>query len=78
VMNAADLIADAQLAARDWFLQVGDDRLPGLPFRYARGGGTVRARGPRLGDANASWFGRAAQTPPALDPASIGTAYAIA
>jgi crotonobetainyl-CoA:carnitine CoA-transferase CaiB-like acyl-CoA transferase len=78
VMNAADLIADAQLAARNWFLQVGDDRLPGLPFHYARGGGAVRARGPRLGDANATWFGRAGQALPDLDPASIGTAYAIA
>ncbi|MFC4251003.1 CaiB/BaiF CoA-transferase family protein [Sinimarinibacterium flocculans] len=78
VMNAAELIADAQLAARGWFLQVGDDRLPGLPFRYARGGGAVRARGPRLGDANAHWFGAAGQTPPALHPDSIGTAYAIA
>jgi crotonobetainyl-CoA:carnitine CoA-transferase CaiB-like acyl-CoA transferase len=78
VMNAADLIADAQLAAREWWLQAGDDRLPGLPFLYARGGGAVRARGPRLGDANADWFGRAGQGPPALDPASIGTAYAIA
>ena len=78
VMNAGDLLADAHLAARGWLLQVGDDRLPGLPFRYARGGGAVRHRGPRLGDANARCFGAAGQTPPDLDPASIGTAYATA
>ncbi|MES0872759.1 CaiB/BaiF CoA transferase family protein [Sinimarinibacterium thermocellulolyticum] len=78
VMNAADLIADAHLAARGWFLQVGDTRMPGLPFHYARGGGAVRARGPRLGADNARWFAAAQQTPPLLDPASIGTAYAIA
>lgn len=78
VMNAADLIADAHLAAREWLVQAGDDRLPGLPFRYARGGGVVCARGPRLGDANAYWFRHAGQTPPCLDPASIGTAYATA
>lgn len=78
VMHAGDLLADAHLAARGWLLQVGDDRLPGLPFRYARGGGAVRQRGPRLGDANARCFGAAGQTPPDLDPASIGTAYATA
>jgi crotonobetainyl-CoA:carnitine CoA-transferase CaiB-like acyl-CoA transferase len=78
VMSAGDLIDDDHLAARTWFFTVDGQRLPGLPFHYARIDGYVRARGPRLGADNAHWFGAAGQIPPDLDPASIGTAYATA
>ena len=79
VMRTSDLVADAQLAARDWFLGAGADRFPGLPFRFARGGGAVLARGPNLGAHNAAWFAAAGQTGalPALTPDTIGTAYAL-
>jgi crotonobetainyl-CoA:carnitine CoA-transferase CaiB-like acyl-CoA transferase len=79
VLNAADLVADPHLAARDWFLRAGNDRFPGLPFRFARGGGGVRARGPKLGADNLHWFtAAAAGTPlPDLSPQRIGTAYAL-
>lgn len=79
VMNAADLAADAQLAARQWFVEAGGQRFPGLPFRFARGGGGVAMRGPDLGAHNAEWFARAGRSAdcPQLDPAQIGTAYAL-
>ncbi|HEY0973496.1 MAG TPA: CoA transferase [Solimonas sp.] len=80
VMRTADLVDDAQLAARAWFLDAGIDRFPGLPFRFARGGGAVAARGPALGADNARWFTAAGHgdAVPELSPDRIGTAYALA
>ncbi|MDP3858237.1 MAG: CoA transferase [Stagnimonas sp.] len=77
VASVADLAADPQLAARGWFQTVGTLRLPGLPFRLARGGGAVGARGPDLGEANAELFTAAGQSEaiPELKPEQIGTAY---
>lgn len=78
VMSAADLAGDPQLLARKWFLHVDQDRLPGLPFHFARGGGNVRARGPVLGSHNETGFAAAGVTPlPDLSPEQIGTAYAL-
>ena len=79
VMTAADLAVDAHLAARQWFLSTAEDRFPGLPFRYARGGGMVRSRGPALGAHNTLWFAAAGQAraQPALTPDTLGTAYAL-
>lgn len=78
VASVADLAADPQLAARQWFSSVDDLRLPGLPFKLARGGGAVRAPGPDLGASNATLFAAAAQTSalPDLAPEHLGTAYA--
>jgi len=78
VASIADLAADPQLQARDWFQTVDGLRLPGLPFRLGRGGGAVRARGPDLGEANAELFAAAGQSEaiPELHPGQIGTAYA--
>ncbi len=79
VMSSADLAADIQLATRDWFLEAGGDRFPGLPFRFARGGGAVRGPGPKVGADNAVWFaaaGRDGDTP-VLSTETIGTAYAL-
>ncbi len=79
VMTAADLVADPHLAARRWFLTAGADRFPGLPFRFARGGGAVSGRGPQLGADNTRWFAAAGQGDclPDLAPERIGTAYAL-
>jgi crotonobetainyl-CoA:carnitine CoA-transferase CaiB-like acyl-CoA transferase len=79
VMRTSDLVADKQLAARGWFLHAGADRFPGLPFRFARGGGAVTGRGPRLGAHNEAWFSAAglAAAQPVLTPDTIGTAYAL-
>jgi len=45
-------------------------RLPGLPFRLARGGGAVQWRGPDLGEANAALYAAAGQSAalPSLAP----------
>lgn len=78
VMNPADLATDAHLAARDWFFSASDGtRLPGLPFRLARGGGELRARGPALGADNAALFSACGlgDALPDLAPEQLGTAY---
>ena len=77
VASVADLATDPQLAARSWFQTLGTLRLPGLPFRLARGGGEVRSRGPDLGEANAELFRAAGQSEamPDLSAEQIGTAY---
>lgn len=79
VASVADLASDPQLRARGWFLTLDQGlRLPGLPFRLARGGGAVPSRGPDLGEANAHYYPAAGQAAalPSLDPAQLGTAYA--
>ncbi|ROH87817.1 CoA transferase [Stagnimonas aquatica] len=79
VASVADLASDPQLQARGWFAELDAGlRLPGLPFRLARGGGAVRSRGPDLGEANAHYYRAAGQEAalPSLNPAQLGTAYA--
>ncbi|HET8880767.1 MAG TPA: CoA transferase [Solimonas sp.] len=76
VYTAADVVADAHLQARGWLQQVDGDRLPGLPFRFARGGG-VRHRGPDLGAANAALFGRFGLPLPDIGAAKLRTAYEL-
>ncbi len=77
VARADDLLRDPQLLARQWLLIVGEYRLPGLPFRYARGGGGVQRRGPDLGADNAALFAAAGLECPPLDRAQIRTAYEL-
>lgn len=71
VRSARDLGEDPHLAARQWFVEVPDARLPGLPFRLARGGGAVRQRGPALGTDNRRYEAQAMR----LDPRQLGTAF---
>lgn len=78
VYNAADIAADPHLQARGWLQSVDGLRLPGLPFRFARGGGRIRHRGPALGEANAEWFGALALPLPDLSPKQLRTAYELA
>lgn len=56
VLNAADLHADAHLAARDYFrrpTQQPDAPVhSGFPFRLSGGGGKVQRSGPALGEGN--------------------------
>lgn len=77
VCNARDLAEDAHLAARGWWQQLATQRYPGFPFRLARGGASLRTRGPDLGQANAELFARLQLTPPDLSPARLGTAYEL-
>jgi len=51
VADARDIAADEHLMAREWFQfdHASDGkRYPGFPFRFARGGGEFRKRGPDL------------------------------
>jgi crotonobetainyl-CoA:carnitine CoA-transferase CaiB-like acyl-CoA transferase len=77
VCNARDLAQDPHLAAREWFLSVGDTRLPGLPFRLQRGGTALQWRGPDLGRDNARYAQRYGElvTDDMLAPERLGTAY---
>lgn len=79
VASVADLASDPQLQARGWFTVLDEGlRLPGLPFRLARGGGAVQWRGPDLGEANAALYAATGQSAalPSLAPEQLGTAYA--
>lgn len=77
VRNAQDLAADPHLAARGWFAELPDARLPGLPFRFARGGGAVRTRGPALGADNRELLrhGLPESAWPDLRHEALGTAF---
>ncbi|HSW14889.1 MAG TPA: CoA transferase, partial [Solimonas sp.] len=79
VASAADLAADAQLAARGWFVDAGGTRLPGLPFRLDGFTPHIARRGPELGADNMEFFAAAGVTgsEPSLLPEHIGTAYAL-
>ena len=78
VCTAADVATDPHLQARGWLQTVdGDRRLPGLPFHFARGGGSVRHSGPKLGDANEALFGTLGLTPPDISPSKLRTAYEL-
>lgn len=71
VRSARDLGEDPHLATRQWFAEVADARLPGLPFHFARGGGVVRQRGPALGADNRRYDAHAMR----LEPCQLGTAF---
>lgn len=78
VRDAADLINDAHLAARGWFQTLADVRLPGLAFRFGRGGGQIKRRGPALGQDNEAIFtefGLPASEWPDLAGAGLRTAF---
>lgn len=78
VRNAADLAADPHLQARHWWLALDGHAYPGLPFRFGRGGGSVRRPGPDLGADNADLLpriGLPAELWPDLSEAALGTAY---
>src|SRR3546814_17434315 len=77
VYNAADIAGDTHLLARNWLQHVDDRRLPGLPFRLARGGGAVRPAGPALGNAHGACFGKPGLPVPAIRPANLRTPYAL-
>ncbi len=77
VARADDLLRDPQLLARQWLLSADAHRFPGLPFRFARGGGAVRSRGPDLGADNDALFAAAGLSCPPLDRAQIRTAYEL-
>lgn len=77
VYNAADIASDAHLQARNWLQTAGDRRLPGLPFRFARGGGEVRHSGPALGEANPHHFGKLGLPEPDISPSKLRTAYEL-
>ena len=60
VVDGAGVLADEQLAARDWWEREGDIAFPGQPYKFsATPGGAARARRRRIGAA------RRARTPPA-------------
>lgn len=71
VRSARDLGEDRHLAARQWFVDVPGARLPGLPFRFARGGGAIRQRGPALGADNRRYDAHVMS----LEPRQLGTAF---
>lgn len=78
VLTAADIGSDPHLLARDWFIGGEDGRFPGFPYRFQRGGGVYRGRGPKLGSGNAALFtrlGLPASAWPDLSPASLGTGF---
>src|SRR5699024_6385976 len=78
VRDAADLTNDGHLAARAWFQTLDDARLPGLAFRFARGGGQVQHRGPDLGQDNGAILTELGLPPsewPDLDAAALRTAF---
>jgi crotonobetainyl-CoA:carnitine CoA-transferase CaiB-like acyl-CoA transferase len=79
VASSADLAADPQLAARDWFQDAAGTRLPGLPFRIDGFTPRIRRRGPDLGADNAGFFAAAGVSgaEPDLSPEVLGTAYAL-
>jgi crotonobetainyl-CoA:carnitine CoA-transferase CaiB-like acyl-CoA transferase len=85
VANARDLAADPHLLARDW-LQVSPDtvpgkKYPGFPFRFKRGGGTIRRHGPALGEDNrkvlCDELGLPASALPPLGKENIRTAFEL-
>jgi crotonobetainyl-CoA:carnitine CoA-transferase CaiB-like acyl-CoA transferase len=60
VVTVRDIVADPHLAARGWLQTAEDDpaaRYPGLPFRFAEGGGRFARRGPALGEGNQEILG---------------------
>ncbi len=62
VHDASALIADPQLAAREFFVDVehpsaGRTRTPGAPFRHARTPWRIARPAPRVGEHNAEIFG---------------------
>lgn len=79
VASSADLAADPQLVARQWFQQAGPQKLPGLPFRIEGFEPRIAHRGPDLGAHNAEFFAAAGQSgqEPSLLPEHLGTAYAL-